>query len=40
MYGMYFLMPLNKKKSDNVPWDFNAGDDGYQKEPWILKKGK
>ena len=32
-------MPLNKKKGI-VPWDYNVGDNNYQKEPWILKKGK
>ena len=32
-------MPLNKKKG-LVPWDYNVGDNNYQKEPWILKKGK
>ena len=32
-------MPL-KKKPVSVPWDLNAGDDNYLKEPWILKKGK
>ena len=32
-------MPL-KKKSELVPWDYNIGDNHYQKEPWILKKGK
>ena len=32
-------MPLNKKKG-LVPWDFKLGDNNYQKEPWILKKGK
>jgi len=32
-------MPLNKKKG-LVPWDLNVGDNNYQKEPWILKKGK
>ena len=32
-------MPLNKK-SDLVPWDLKVGDNNYQKEPWILKKGK
>ena len=36
---MYFEMPLNKKKR-LVPWDFNVGDNNYQKEPWVLKKGK
>jgi len=32
-------MPLNKKTA-LVPWDYNDGDNNYQKEPWILKKGK
>tara|TARA_Y100001968_G_scaffold331788_1_gene387681 strand:- start:537 stop:803 length:267 start_codon:yes stop_codon:yes gene_type:complete len=32
-------MPLNKK-SEQVPWDFEPGDNNYQDEPWILKKGK
>ncbi len=32
-------MPL-KKKADLVPWDFQAGENNYQEEPWILKKGK
>ena len=32
-------MPL-KKKQAQVPWDFNAADDNYLEEPWILKKGK
>ena len=32
-------MPLNKK-SGLVPWDYKIGDNNYQKEPWILKKGK
>ena len=32
-------MPLNKK-SEIVPWDYKVGDNNYQKEPWILKKGK
>ena len=31
-------MPLNKK-SGLVPWDYKSGDNNYQKEPWILKKG-
>ena len=30
----------SKKKSVQVPWDLNMGDDNYLKEPWILKKGK
>jgi len=32
-------MPLNKK-TERVPWDFKDGENNYQKEPWILKKGK
>ena len=32
-------MPLSKK-SRLVPWDYKVGDNNYQKEPWILKKGK
>ena len=23
-----------------VPWDYQTGDENYQIEPWILKKGK
>ena len=23
-----------------VPWDYQIDDENYQKEPWILKKGK
>ena len=23
-----------------VPWDLSLGDNNYQEEPWILKKGK
>ena len=32
-------MPL-KKKLGVVPWDYTVDDNNYQKEPWILKKGK
>jgi len=32
-------MPL-KKKPGHVPWDFTPGDNAYQPEPWVLKKGK
>ena len=32
-------MPITKK-ARLVPWDLNVGDTNYQKEPWILKKGK
>ena len=34
-----FEMPLNKKDR-LVPWDHNLGENNYQIEPWILKKGK
>ena len=30
----------SKKKTVQVPWDLDVGDDNYLKEPWILKKGK
>ena len=33
-------MPLNIKKNSQVPWDLRSQDDNYQKEPWLLKKGK
>ena len=33
-------MPLNIKRNSQVPWDLRSQDDNYQKEPWILKKGK
>ena len=32
-------MPFNKK-SEQVPWDFDVGDNKYIKPPWILKKAK
>ena len=31
-------MPL--KKTGSVPWDYKIGDENYQIQPWILKKGK
>ena len=33
-------MPSKKKKQGIVPWDYQLGDENYQIEPWILKKGK
>ena len=33
-------MPSKNKKKLIVPWDYQIGDENYQKEPWILKKGK
>tara|TARA_Y100000746_G_C15168769_1_gene312268 strand:+ start:198 stop:449 length:252 start_codon:yes stop_codon:yes gene_type:complete len=31
---------LKNNKSEIFPWDYQIGDDNYQKEPWILNKGK
>ena len=33
-------MPLKNKNKGIVPWDYQIGDENYQIEPWILKKGK
>ena len=33
-------MSLRIKKTGTVPWNYKIGDDNYQIEPWILKKGK
>ena len=33
-------MPLKNKSKGVVPWDYQIDDENYQKEPWILKKGK
>ena len=33
-------MPLKNKKTGTVPWDYQIGDENYQLQPWILKKGK
>ena len=33
-------MPLKNIKKTQVPWDLRIEDEKYQKEPWILKKGK
>tara|TARA_Y100001968_G_scaffold316609_1_gene344672 strand:+ start:869 stop:1141 length:273 start_codon:yes stop_codon:yes gene_type:complete len=33
-------LPSKKKKQGIVPWDYQLGDENYQIEPWILKKGK
>ncbi len=33
-------METKNKYSDFYPWDYHLGEDSYQKEPWILKKGK
>ena len=33
-------MPIKNKSKGIVPWDYQIGDENYQIEPWILKKGK
>ena len=33
-------MPIKNKSKGIVPWDYQVGDENYQIEPWILKKGK
>ncbi len=33
-------MSTKNKKKVIVPWDYQIGDESYQIEPWILKKGK
>ena len=33
-------MPLKNKNNDIFPWDYRIGDEKFQKEPWILNKGK
>ena len=33
-------MPSKKIKQLIVPWEYQIGDENYQIEPWILKKGK
>ena len=33
-------MSQKNKSDENFPWDYHFGDDNFQKEPWILNKGK
>ena len=33
-------MSLENQNSDIFPWDHTIEDENYQKEPWILNKGK
>ena len=33
-------MSQKNKFTEVFPWDYQIGDDNYQKEPWILNKGK
>ena len=33
-------MSQENKSVQIFPWDYQFGDENYQKEPWILNKGK
>ena len=33
-------MPIKNKSKGIISWDYQIGDENYQIEPWILKKGK
>ena len=33
-------MSQENKSVKSFPWDFKFGDENFQKEPWILNKGK
>ena len=33
-------MSLQNQTNSIFPWDYQVGDKNFQKEPWILKKGK
>ena len=33
-------MSQEKKFTETFPWDSKFGDENFQKEPWILDKGK
>ena len=33
-------MSQEKKFNKNFPWEYEIGDENFQKEPWILNKGK
>ena len=33
-------MSQEKKSEETFPWDYQLGDENFQKEPWILNKGK
>ena len=33
-------MSQEYKTVKTFPWDYQFGDDNFQKEPWILNKGK
>ena len=33
-------MSQENKSTKTFPWDYKFGDENFQKEPWILNKGK
>jgi hypothetical protein len=33
-------LSLQNQTNNIFPWDYQIGDDNFQEEPWILKKGK
>ena len=33
-------MSQKNKFAVTFPWDYQIGDDNFQKDPWILSKGK
>ena len=33
-------MSQENKIAETIPWDYKFGDENFQKEPWILNKGK
>ena len=33
-------MSLQNQTNSIFPWDYQIGDENFQKEPWILNKGK
>ena len=33
-------MSQENKSSKTFPWDYQIGEEDFQKEPWILNKGK
>ena len=33
-------MSQENKSVKTFPWDYQIGDESFQKEPWILNKGK
>ena len=33
-------MSQENKSAKTFPWDYQIGDENFQKEPWILNKGK